>query len=63
MRGVGCLYYLTSKSPYQPAAWDWIWSGGLTLIGLGGFMTVNISWPLILVLIGVAILVGQYLRR
>jgi hypothetical protein len=26
-------------------------------------MTVNISWPLILVLIGVAILVGQYLRR
>ena len=60
---VSNLYYLTSKSPYQPATWDWIWSGGLTLIGLGGFMTVNISWPLILVLIGVAILVGQYLRR
>ncbi len=60
---VSDLYYVGSKSSYEPTAWDWIWSGGLTLIGLGGFMTVNISWPLILVLIGVAILVGQYLRR
>ena len=60
---VSNLYYLTSKSSYEPAGWDWIWSGGLTLIGLGGFMAVNISWPLILILIGAAILVSQYLRR
>jgi len=57
------LYYLTSKSPFEPTTWDWIWSGGLTLVGLGGFTTFNISWPLILILIGVAILVGQYMRR
>lgn len=57
------LYYLSSKSAYKPTAWDWIWSGGLTLVGLGGFMTVNISWPLILIIIGAAILVSQYLRR
>jgi hypothetical protein len=44
-------------------AWDWIWSGGLTLVGLGGFTTISISWPLILILIGAAILVSQYVQR
>lgn len=60
---VSNLYYVSSQSSYKPAAWDWIWSGGLTVVGLGGFTTVNISWPLILILIGGAILVSQYLRR
>jgi len=56
------LYYLRSESAYRPTTWDWIWSGGLTLVGLGGFTTVDISWPLILILVGAAILVTQYLR-
>ncbi len=57
------LYYLRSTSPYKPSTWDWIWSGGLTLVGLGGFTTIDMSWPLILIVVGVAILVSQYLRR
>ncbi|UCF46952.1 MAG: hypothetical protein JSU89_07150 [Myxococcales bacterium] len=57
------LYYLRSESAYKPTTWDWIWSGGLTLVGLGGFTTIDISWPLILILIGAAILVNQYVRR
>lgn len=56
------LYYLRSESAYKPRTWDWIWCGGLTLVGLGGFTTLEISWPLILILVGVAILVTQYLR-
>ena len=57
------LYYLRSASPYKPSTWDWIWSGGLTLVGLGGFTTIEISWPLILIIAGIAILVSQYLRH
>lgn len=57
------LYYLRSESAYKPTSWDWIWSGGLTLVGLGGFTTISISWPLILILIGAAILVSQYVQR
>ena len=60
---VSDLYHVSSKTSYEPTAWDWIWSVGFTLIGLGGFTTVNISWPLILILVGVAILVSQYKRR
>lgn len=59
---VSDLYYLKSESTYKPTQWDWIWSGGLTLVGLGGFTTFSISWPLILIIIGAAILVRQYVR-
>ena len=57
------LYYVRPASPYKPTAWDWIWSGGLTLFGLGGFTTIDISWPLVLIVAGAAILLSQYLRR
>ncbi len=60
---VSGLYYVSSETTYQPTAWDWIWSGGLTVLGLGGFTTVDIAWPLILILVGGAILVNNYLRR
>ena len=33
------------------------------LIGLGGLTTLNIAWPLILVLVGLGILGGALLRR
>ncbi len=39
----------------SPTAWDYIWSGGLFLIGLGGLTAVDIFWPLILIAAGVAI--------
>jgi hypothetical protein len=60
---VSNLYYLRSESAFKPTPWDWIWSGGLSIVGLGGFATIEISWPVILILVGVAILISQYLRR
>ena len=57
------LYYVRPASPYKPTTWDWIWSGGLALLGLSGFTTINISWPLVLILAGTAIFISQYLGR
>jgi len=60
---LGSLYRLASLDVPNPTAWDWIWGAFCLLIGLGGFTTVNIAWPLILILIGGVILVSTILRR
>jgi hypothetical protein len=44
----------------NPTAWDYIWSGGLFAIGLGGITTVDVFWPLVLIAAGAAIF-GQVL--
>ncbi len=60
---VSNLYHVSSASTPQPTTWDWIWSGGLTILGLFGFTSLDLAWPLILILVGGAILAGTYLRR
>lgn len=54
---LGNLYRVTSQHIQTPTTWDWIWSGILLIIGVGGFTPVNFSWPLILILVGGVILV------
>lgn len=56
------LYYIASES-VRPTTWDWIWAGGLTILGLFGFTSSDLAWPLILILAGGAILARNYLRR
>ena len=46
-----------------PTTWDYVWAGVLMIFGLGGFFSFNIAWPLILVLIGAAILGKTLLGR
>lgn len=58
----GGLYRLTSPDAPNPTTWDWSWSGIFLILGLGGFTAFNISWPLILILVGGVILVSA-LRR
>jgi hypothetical protein len=57
------LVSLASETFEDPTAWDWIWGVIFTLIGVGGFTMLNISWPLIIILVGVAILVKAVFRR
>lgn len=60
---LGALYRLTSSYIPNPSTWDWVLGSFCLIIGLGGFTTVKIAWPLILILVGVVILVGVLLRR
>jgi len=60
---LGALYRVLSPNVLNPSTWDWIWGSFCLIVGLGGFTTVKISWPLILILVGVIILVGALWRR
>ena len=42
--------------------WDYVWSGFLLIVGLGGVAKVNTFWPLVLILVGVVILVSTVCR-
>jgi hypothetical protein len=52
----GSIFRRASDNYSNPSTWDWAWGGIFTILGLGGFTTVNISWPLIIILVGVVIL-------
>ena len=59
---VGSLYRQTLVDTLNPRAWDYLWSGFLLIVGLGGLAGVNAFWPAVLILAGVAALVST-LRR
>ncbi len=60
---LGALYRVTTPRVPNPTTWDWVWASFCLIIGLGDFTTLNISWPLILILVGAAILVNVLWRR
>jgi hypothetical protein len=57
------LFRVTSPDYSNPTTWDYVWAGIFLILGLSGMFSVNIAWPLILVLVGVAILGKALLRR
>jgi hypothetical protein len=59
----GNLYRARIPDWPNPGAWDYIWAGGLLIVGLGGFANLEIAFPLILVLVGVVTVVNMFLRR
>jgi len=59
---LGALYRLTSANVPNPTTWDWVWGSFCLIIGLGGFTTLSIAWPLVLILVGGVILVTVLLR-
>ena len=60
---LGNLYRANSPEWPDPETSDYIWGGALLIIGLGGFLNLEIAFPLILVLVGVVTLVNVFLRR
>jgi len=59
---LGALYRLTSANVPNPTTWDWVWGSFCLIIGLGGFTTLSIAWPLVLILVGGVMLVTVLLR-
>jgi hypothetical protein len=53
---VGCIRRLSSPDRAHPTTWDYVWAGVLMILGLSGLTTLEIGFPLILLLIGVALL-------
>ena len=60
---VGSLYRLSSTGYSSPPTSDYIWGAIFLLIGFGGFTTVNITWPLVLIVVGVILLVRVFIQR
>ncbi len=60
---LGALWRLSSPRYSNPTTWDYIWSGFLLIVGLGGLSTFDITWPLMLVLVGVILLGSALVRR
>jgi hypothetical protein len=53
---VGCIRRLSLPDRAHPTMWDYVWAGVLMIVGLSGLTTLEIGFPLILLLIGVALL-------
>ncbi len=56
------LYSLNSPQYAIPTTWDWVWSVIFLIIGAVGFVSINVPWWLILIIIGVAILYSAMQR-
>ena len=62
--GLVLNFFSLSADDYQdPTTWDWIWSGGLTLVGAAAFVAFDFPWWLVLIIVGGAILVSALKKR
>lgn len=53
---IGCVYRAASPDRSHPTIWNYVWAAVLMIIGLSGLTTVEIGFPLILLLIGAVLL-------
>jgi hypothetical protein len=60
---LGNLYRVTSLDHPNPTAWDYVWSGFLLIVGLGGLTAVDVFWPVVLIVVGAATLVSALRQR
>jgi hypothetical protein len=56
---LGAVYRLITTNVPNPIIWDWVWGSVCLIIGLDGFVALNIFWPIVLIAIGGVILVGE----
>lgn len=57
------VYYAASPETINPRPNDWLWSGFWLVIGLSGFFTADIFWPLVSMIVGSIALAGALRRR
>ena len=60
---LGNIYRAASLDWPNPTTWDYIWAAILLIVGLGGVFNVDVGFPVILIVIGVALLANMLLRR
>jgi hypothetical protein len=53
---LGNIVRVSSVDWPNPTTWDYIWAAVLLIVGLGGFINVDIAFPLILIVVGIAFL-------
>lgn len=56
-------YYAASPETINPRPNDWLWSGFWLVIGLSGFFTAGIFWPMVSLIVGSIALAGALRRR
>lgn len=57
------LFRESSEDYPSPTAWDYVWAGIFLILGLSGIFAVDIAWPVILVVVGIAILGKAFFRQ
>jgi hypothetical protein len=60
---LGALWREISPGYARPGIGNYIWAGILLLIGLSGVVAVKITWPVVLLAVGVILLANALLRR
>ena len=55
--------YSSAMSSSVTTAWDYIWSGFWLVLGLSGFVAMDIFWPVALILVGAATLINAFRVR
>ena len=53
---LGNIVRVSSVDWPNPTTWDYIWASVLLIVGLGGFVNVDIAFPIILIVVGIAFL-------
>ncbi len=53
---VGALWREASPAYARPRVGNYIWAGILIIIGLSGFVVLKITWPLVLLAVGLVLL-------
>jgi len=60
---LGNLVRTSSPDWPNPSTWDYIWAAVLLIFGLGGFVNVDIAFPIILIVVGIAFLGNMLFDR
>jgi hypothetical protein len=60
---LGALWRGLSPAYAGPGVGNYIWAGILIIIGLSGVVAVKITWPLVLLALGIILLGSALLRR
>lgn len=60
---VGALWRGLSPAHAPPGIGSYIWAGILMIIGLSGVVAVKITWPVVLLALGIILLANALLRR
>ena len=60
---LGAIIRVVSEELPNPTGWDYFWSALFLIIGASGFFGGGITFPIVLVVIGIAILGNVLFRR
>lgn len=60
---LGALIRVTSITLPKPSGWDYFWSAVFLIFGAGGFVGGGVAFPIVLIVVGLAILGNVFVQR